>query len=236
MPPYSRGLILKAFARNPLRTEAVKVQHSPTSFFHNGVRLQWSTSRSIRKIPSPVVTARAFATTVQLQKKSSASSKSSRKSPSVKPSKHDTHVPDNKATLNRDREIDPYDYSELEAGISKALARLKDALAKTRDAGRVSVEMVENLPVELNVKGQATHGGSAHKERTRVGDIASVVPKGGRTIQVFCGEESVCLLGSSRMQLCSLTVLNSTSSQSQLRYKHPHIHWFRNLTHRIHCY
>ena len=99
------------------------------------------------------------------------------------------HIPNNKATANRDAELDPYDYSVLQADIDKAIARLKDALTKTRDAGRVSTSMIEELPVELNVKGSQTQGGSAHKERTRIGDIASVVPKGGRSMQVFVSEE-----------------------------------------------
>ena len=134
---------------------------------------------------------RTFTTSRVLQKKSSASKKSARHSPEINGSKQSEHVPNNKATVNRDKEVDPYDYSELEAGIAKAIARLKDALAKTRDAGRVSAGMIESLPVELNVKGGGAHGESPHKERLRVGDIASVVPKGGRMMQVFCGEETV---------------------------------------------
>lgn len=138
---------------------------------------------------------RQYTTTSTLYKKSSSSSKSSRKSPSVDTLRHtnDTHIPDNAATRNRDSEIDPYDFSELNAGIAKAVARLKDALIKTKDAGRVTPEMIEQLPVELNVKGKETHGGSAHKETTKVGDIASVVQKGGRMVNVFCAEEAVCI-------------------------------------------
>jgi ribosome recycling factor len=91
----------------------------------------------------------------------------------------DTPVPDNKAQRNRDAEIDPYDYSTLQAGIDKAIERLKDALSKTRNAGRVSSENIEDLRVELSKGGK----------KVRLGDIAAVVPKGGRTMQVFCGED-----------------------------------------------
>lgn len=134
-----------------------------------------------------------FSTSSALGKKSSASSKSSRKNPDLSSLTHEDakHIPDNKATRNRDAEIDPYDFSELNAGIAKAVARLKDALVKTRDAGRVTPEMIEGLPVEINVKGKETHGASAHKEREKIGDLASVVAKGGRMVQVFCAEESV---------------------------------------------
>ena len=72
-----------------------------------------------------------------------------------------------------------------------AVARLKDALTKTRDAGRVTPDMLETLPVDLNVKGKEAHGGTAHRETMKIGDIASVVPKGGRMLQIFCAEEAV---------------------------------------------
>ena len=138
---------------------------------------------------------RRFSTVLPYHKKSSASSKSARKSPKVESSDVDEHIPNNKATKNKDAEIDPYDYSQLESGIADAVARLKDALSKTRDAGRVTPEMVENLPVVLNVKhpDQAKpkgKGETAHHERAKIGDIASVVPKGGRMLQVFAAEEA----------------------------------------------
>jgi ribosome recycling factor len=91
----------------------------------------------------------------------------------------DTPILDNKPQRKRDAEIDPYDHSTLQAGIDKAIERLKDALSKTRNAGRVSSDTVEDLRVELEKGGK----------KVRLGDIAAVVPKGGRTMQVFCGEE-----------------------------------------------
>jgi len=100
-------------------------------------------------------------------------------------------VPDNAATRERDKEIDPYDFTDLNAAISKAIARLKDSLTRTRDAGRITPEMLEHLPVEVNLKGHDAHGAPAHKERMKLGDMASVVPKGGRMLQVFCAEEAV---------------------------------------------
>ena len=176
MPPRSRGLGL------PLSNIAL----SPTFIVHQNVRL-----------PSPFIChtcqhhlrSRTFSTTPLTLKKSSANKKSARKTPEVSAPEVSRHVPDNKATASRDAELDPYDFSTLQADIDKALARLRDALTKTRDAGRVSAQMIEDLPVEINVKGGSSAGGSAHKERTRVGDIASVVPKGGRAMNVFVSEE-----------------------------------------------
>jgi len=102
----------------------------------------------------------------------------------------DAPVPDNASEKGRRSEIDPYDYTELESGISKALGRLKEALTKTRSAGRISPETIENLPVQLNIKHDPGASGKDHKESGRLGDYATVVPKGGRVMQVFVAEES----------------------------------------------
>jgi ribosome recycling factor len=134
--------------------------------------------------------ARHFSNTLAPQKKSSSNPKSACKTPTIDSPSVDRHVPDNAATRNRDAEPDPYDHSALQSGIDKAIARLQVALTKTRDAGRVSAEMLEALPVELNVKGADTQGKPAHKEAVRLGDIASVVPKGGRAMQIFAAEEA----------------------------------------------
>ena len=77
--------------------------------------------------------------------------------------------------------------------------------------------MIEDLTVELNLKGANTSGSSApHKERTRVGDIASVVPKGGRSMQVFCAEEGHVKAITTAIQASphSLTPLPPSSSSS----------------------
>lgn len=120
---------------------------------------------------------RRFATSPHLEKKGKATK--------------DTPVPDNASEKGRRSEIDPYDNTALESGISKAMARLKEALTKTRSAGRISPETIENLPVQLNIKRDPGASGTDHKERGRLGDYATVVPKGGRVMQVFVAEESV---------------------------------------------
>ena len=102
-------------------------------------------------------------------------------------------MPDNASEKGRRAEVDPYDHSVLESGISKAIERLKEALTKTRLAGRISPETIENLPVEINMKRDPGASGMGHKESGRLGDYATVVPKGGRVMQVFVAEESVRL-------------------------------------------
>ena len=102
-------------------------------------------------------------------------------------------MPDNASEKGRRAEVDPYDHSVLESGISKAIERLKEALTKTRSAGRISPETIENLPVEINIKRDPGASGRDHKESGRLGDYATVVPKGGRVMQVFVAEERVRL-------------------------------------------
>ncbi|EXJ78034.1 hypothetical protein A1O3_09194 [Capronia epimyces CBS 606.96] len=147
-------------------------------------------SASLQRPSQAAAAAQQFSTSTGWLKKSSSSNKSSRKSPEVTPPKKEGHVPDNMATRGRDSELDPYDFTDLNDKIAKAISRLKDGLVKTRDAGRVTPAMVESLPVEINVKGHDAHGASPHKERTKIGDLASVTPRGGRMVQVFCAEQA----------------------------------------------
>lgn len=78
--------------------------------------------------------------------------------------------------------VDPFDFTELEAGIQRALDRLKEDLSKLRAGGRFNPDFLEALRVHL-VKGS--------KESVRLGDLAQAVPRGGRTIVVLVGEAEV---------------------------------------------
>ena len=73
------------------------------------------------------------------------------------------------------------DFTELEAGYAKNIERLKDELSKLRPGGRLDTEVIEHLRVSLK-------GASG---TTRLGDLATVVPKGGRAISVIVAEEEV---------------------------------------------
>jgi hypothetical protein len=131
---------------------------------------------------------RTFTTTPSVLKKKDKSKKNAKFASNDTPD-DDGQVPSSRA----EAEVpDPHDFSELEAGIAKALGRLKDALGKTRNAGRVSVEMIEGLGVELRDAGAGKGvGGGVH--RVKLGDIATVVPKGGRMVQLYAQEEGVSL-------------------------------------------
>ncbi len=104
------------------------------------------------------------------------------------------HIPNNKAQTNRDREIDPYDFSELEAKIKHQADWFRESLQKLRAGGRLSAETVEGLQVEIKhgLGGEAGQGKKV--EKLRLGDLATVVPRGGRLMAVMVNEEAVGLL------------------------------------------
>ncbi|KAL2824553.1 Hsp70 protein-domain-containing protein [Aspergillus cavernicola] len=76
---------------------------------------------------------------------------------------------------------DPLDLTQLENGIATAVSRLKDELSKLRVGGRLNPETIEGLRVQLS-KGA--------KETEKLGELAQVVPKGGRMVTILVSEES----------------------------------------------
>ncbi|KAL4883608.1 ribosome recycling factor-domain-containing protein [Aspergillus karnatakaensis] len=76
---------------------------------------------------------------------------------------------------------DSLDLKPLEDGIAAALSRLKDDLAKLRIGGRQSTESIESLRVHLSKGSKGT---------VKLGELAQVVPKGGRMVTVLVSEES----------------------------------------------
>ncbi|DAA77567.1 TPA_exp: Uncharacterized protein A8136_6113 [Trichophyton benhamiae CBS 112371] len=90
---------------------------------------------------------------------------------------------------------DPFDFSSLNDSIKDAVTRLKEDLAKLRGGGRVTPEAIENLRVSLHKPGGADVGkgkkgaSSSSKETVKLGEVASVIPKGGRSVSILVGEE-----------------------------------------------
>lgn len=77
---------------------------------------------------------------------------------------------------------DPFDFTALQQGIDKSLDKLKNDLSKLRTGGRFNPEVLEALRVKLS---------KDSKENFRLGDLAQVLPKGGRSIQLLVGEKDV---------------------------------------------
>jgi len=78
---------------------------------------------------------------------------------------------------------DPLDFSAMEMTISQAQDRMKDELSKLRSGGRFNHELLETLRVNLNKE----------KDTVKLGDVAQVLPRGGRIIVVLVGENDVWL-------------------------------------------
>lgn len=79
---------------------------------------------------------------------------------------------------------DPFDLSQLESGISTAVSRLKDDLSKLRAGGRFNTTSLETLKVSLS---KDSH------DNVRLGDLAQIVPKGGRMVTILVAEEEVSM-------------------------------------------
>ncbi|KAJ5099117.1 hypothetical protein N7532_006118 [Penicillium argentinense] len=75
---------------------------------------------------------------------------------------------------------DPFDLAQLQTGISTAVTRLKDDLSKLRAGGRFNTASLESLKVQL---------GKDSSDSFKLGDLAQVVPKGGRMVTLLAAEE-----------------------------------------------
>lgn len=192
MAPRSRGLELASSILLKTSTPS----HSRFMFAFTSQRPSQPTTCS-RSKPAP----RPFSSTPTPLKKKYKSLKVGTEAP----------IPDNKAQRIRDAEIDPYDYSTLQSGIDRALMRLKDALSQTRNAGRVSSTTIEDLRVELSKGGK----------KIRLGDIAAVVPKGGRSMQVFCGEAKHVRAITSAIQSSPFSLTPTTDKENPLLLTFP---------------
>ncbi|KAL4969207.1 Hsp70 protein-domain-containing protein [Aspergillus stella-maris] len=76
---------------------------------------------------------------------------------------------------------DSLDLTHLDHGIATAVSRLKDELSKLRIGSRLSPETIENLRVRL---------GKETKETVKLGELAQIVPKGGRMVTLLVSEDS----------------------------------------------
>lgn len=90
--------------------------------------------------------------------------------------------PDAEASPAATTTEDPFDLSILHSGISTAISRLKDDLSKLRAGGRFNTATLEGLKVQLSKDSQ---------DVVRLGDLAQVVPKGGRMVTILAAEEQV---------------------------------------------
>lgn len=77
---------------------------------------------------------------------------------------------------------DPFDFGAFEDTIKKAVEKFKSDVSKLRTGGRFNPELLEGLRVVVDKNS---------KETVRFGDLAQVIPKGGRMVTVLVGDEEV---------------------------------------------
>lgn len=89
---------------------------------------------------------------------------------------------ESKSSKNAATSEDPSDLTAVQDGIARAVSRLKDDLSKLRSGGRFNTEAIETLRVQVSKES---------KETARLGELAQVVPRGGRMITVLVSEQDV---------------------------------------------
>lgn len=72
-----------------------------------------------------------------------------------------------------------FDFRDLDDGFARNIDKLKEGLSKLRPGGRLDPEVIENFRVTF----------SGRNGTERLGDLATVIRKGGRTISVIVAEE-----------------------------------------------
>ena len=93
-----------------------------------------------------------------------------------------THSSNDSAKATSKVSDDPLDLSELHQGIENAIRRLGDDISKLSTGGRFNTEAIRSLRVHL-VKGS--------KETVKLGELAQILPKGGRMVTVLAADEEV---------------------------------------------
>ncbi|KAI9850241.1 MAG: hypothetical protein M1838_005967 [Thelocarpon superellum] len=104
---------------------------------------------------------------------------------------------------------DPFDFAALNASINGTIQRLADDLARVRAAGgRLSSETLANLKVQLQ-KG-------VKESVVKLGDVAQVVPRGGRTMVVMVAEKEHLKAIQSSIQGSTLSLTPQPDPQNGL--------------------
>ncbi|OAX80826.1 hypothetical protein ACJ72_04835 [Emergomyces africanus] len=156
----------------------------PASFQNNPLNLPRTTTHGFRLQP--------FSTSSSLSKKKDKSNKTSSRD-------SDTGSGSGGADAELDAN-DPYGFSQLEKDIAGAVQRLRDDISKLRAGGRFNPEAIESLRVAVS-KGDS----KGSKDTVKLGELAQVIPKGGRMLTILVGEEEY-------MKPITSTILSSNLS------------------------
>lgn len=100
---------------------------------------------------------------------------------------------------------DPSDFIVLESSIASALEKLSRDLAKLRTGGRFNTEVLDNIRVHID---------KTSKKSERLGDLAQVLPKGGRSVMVLVGEKDHIKPITSAIQASNLSLQPQPDAQN----------------------
>lgn len=166
MPPSLRLMrtVTNRLSLSPGQITTTTITITPLSSHHHHSP-PWTAHPSSPSSSSPFPTIHylSFSTTRTSLKKGNNSSPKNKKSTPPPASSSSAHAPDNKAQANRDRDVDPYDFSELESKITHQIDWLRESLQKLRGGGRLSAEMVEGLLVEVKSEDGGSGGGGRER-------------------------------------------------------------------------
>ncbi|RKF54336.1 Ribosome-recycling factor, mitochondrial [Erysiphe neolycopersici] len=84
-------------------------------------------------------------------------------------------------TVTKDSESDPWDFSNLHDGIKERMTWLQSELSKLRAGGGFNPDLLENLRVAVQRDSKKTES---------LGDLAQIIPKGGRSLTIHVGEKA----------------------------------------------
>ncbi|KAK2811939.1 hypothetical protein FQN50_001646 [Emmonsiellopsis sp. PD_5] len=175
MSPVARSLNSEVLSLLASRTTALNgALRSRSALRPLSSRIITSTTRPTSQ-PTTLTPLRPFSTSPALSKKNKYAKESKKDSKSSSSSGSSTSSSSSAADSD-----DPFDFSQLQTGISDAVARLKDDISKLRAGGRFNPEAIESLRIPLK-KGA--------KETAKLGELAQVIPKGGRMVTVLVGED-----------------------------------------------
>ncbi|CRG92201.1 ribosome recycling factor [Talaromyces islandicus] len=175
-------------------------RHCPLpTFFHT----RTNPPRIITTIPQQPAAQRQFSSSAALSKKKDKNKKNSNDDAAEQTFKNgaaDSAAPD------------PFDLTQLHDGISDALTRLKDDLQKLRSGGRLNPEVIENLRVSVD---------KHSNETVKLGELAQVVPKGGRSVAIIVGEEELVKPVNSAIIASSLSLTPQPDAHNALQLNVP---------------
>ncbi|KAK2749810.1 hypothetical protein FQN55_003046 [Onygenales sp. PD_40] len=202
-------------ATRSLNSEVLSLLTSRTTALNGALR-----SRSaLRPLSSRIITPAAARPTFQpntltpLRPFSTSPTLSKKKDKYAKESKKDSKSSSPSGSSSSSAEPDdPFDFSQLQTGISDAVARLKDDISKLRAGGRFNPEAIESLRIPLK-KGA--------KETAKLGELAQVIPKGGRMVTVLVGEEEYLKPISSAITSSNLSLTPQPDAHNSLQLNIP---------------